>query len=100
MDKDRIDLIRQALNGDWTQLSQIRSESSGFFVPMKDLDEATRSKAEDFFAKAGMNGKIDSVLKGVDPQWAAEHPEQMESLRRLATRFELREGNGDGEGKI
>jgi len=99
MDKERVDLILRAMSGDREAWERIRASKSDSFVPMKDLDEPARAKVNEFFAKANSTGMIDETIENIDPQWVKDHPEQVESLRRLVKTFDKREGN-HGEGKV
>jgi hypothetical protein len=94
--KDRIDLMLRAMDGDRTAWESLRSGESNFLVPATELDDAARAKVKAFFSGIEVN----AVLGGVDAQWAEKHPEEMERLRKLGNRFNAREGNQYGEGKV
>jgi hypothetical protein len=82
-----ISLILRAIDGDPEAWETIRSGESGFFVPMSDLDDTARSKANAFFRTVD----IDAVLDAIDRRWAEEHPAEMNGLRHLANRLRLGE---------
>jgi hypothetical protein len=94
-DKERIDLMLRAMDGDRTAWESLRTCES-FMTPVAGLDDAARTKVNEFFSGTDFN----ALLGGVDSQWAEKHPEQMESLRQLRNRFNAKEGNSNGEGKV
>lgn len=84
--KERLDLILRAMDGDPTAWESIRSDEWSFLVPATDLDPAARSKVNAFF------GLADAAIDKIDPRWSEEHPVEMEQLRRLAKQLRLGEG--------
>jgi hypothetical protein len=93
--KERIDLMLRAMDGDRTAWESLRTCES-FMTPVAGLDDAARTKVNEFFSGTDFN----ALLGGVDSQWAEKHPEQMEGLRQLGNRLKAKEGNSNGERKV
>ncbi len=87
--KEHIDLILRAIDGDRSAWERITSGDCNFFVPMADLEEEEQSRVTAFFSKVD----TDAALDKVDPRWAEEHPQQVEMLRLLAERLKTGRSN-------